>query len=191
LLCREKGVTISALCLEAGASRGALTDLKMGRIKSLSPKTLDAVAKYFDVSIDFLLGRPPFDFFALIERDRDNFFGQILDDPEEMKFCYGIDRDDPASATLQSIIEYIGSNYKAISMGAEGEWNFEWKDSIIRGNLLTGKKNPPAEAGDTGAGYSDEVRAIADDIMGLSPDRQEIARTLVASLKLQQQAQPQ
>ena len=52
-------------------------------------------------------------------------------------------------------------------------------------------RKAPAEAGDsTGASYSDEVRAIADDIMGLSPDRQEIARALVASLKQQQQTQP-
>ena len=56
-LCAEKGVNITELCRQSGASRGSLTDLKMGRKASLSAATLSKIATYFGVSVDYLLGK--------------------------------------------------------------------------------------------------------------------------------------
>lgn len=58
-LCAEKGVNITELCRQSGASRGSLTDLKMGRKASLSAATLSKIAAYFGVSVDYLLGNEP------------------------------------------------------------------------------------------------------------------------------------
>lgn len=55
-LCAGKGITITELCRQSGASRGSLTDLKMGRKASLSAATLSKIASYFGVSVDYLLG---------------------------------------------------------------------------------------------------------------------------------------
>lgn len=55
-LCSEKGINITELCRQSGASRGSLTDLKMGRKNSLSASTLSKIAVYFGVSVDYLLG---------------------------------------------------------------------------------------------------------------------------------------
>ncbi len=55
-LCSEKGVSITELCRQSGASRGSLTDLKMGRKNSLSAATLSKIAAYFGVSVDYLRG---------------------------------------------------------------------------------------------------------------------------------------
>ncbi len=55
-LCREKGITITQMCKESGTSRGSLSDLKTGRKKSLSIETLQKVADYFKVSVDYLVG---------------------------------------------------------------------------------------------------------------------------------------
>lgn len=57
LLCESKGINITKMCKESGASRGALSDLKMGRTKSLSSDTLNRLANYFGVSVDYLLGK--------------------------------------------------------------------------------------------------------------------------------------
>ena len=55
-LCSQKGINITTLCKESGASRGSLTDLKKGRKQSLSTDTLSKIAIYFNVSVDYLLG---------------------------------------------------------------------------------------------------------------------------------------
>ncbi len=54
-LCKKKGVNITTMCKETGASRGSLTDLKSGRKKSLSTYTISKIANYFNVSMDYIL----------------------------------------------------------------------------------------------------------------------------------------
>lgn len=55
LLCQQKGVTITDMCRLSGASRGSLTDLKMGRINTLKAETMKKIADYLEVSVDYLL----------------------------------------------------------------------------------------------------------------------------------------
>lgn len=55
-LCKEKGTNITAMCKASGVSRAPLTELKMGRSKTLSSATLSKIAAYFGVSVDYLLG---------------------------------------------------------------------------------------------------------------------------------------
>ena len=55
-LCADRGITGTKLCSELGISRGILTDLKMGRKKDLYATTAYKIAKYFGVSVGYLLG---------------------------------------------------------------------------------------------------------------------------------------
>lgn len=65
-LCRNRGITGGRLCTELGFSRSTLSDLKAGRINSLSSQKLQKIADYFSVSVDTLLtGEEP----ALTPRD--------------------------------------------------------------------------------------------------------------------------
>ena len=54
-LCRNRGTTGGRLCTELGFSRSTLSDLKAGRINSLSSQKLQKIADYFSVSVDTLL----------------------------------------------------------------------------------------------------------------------------------------
>lgn len=56
-LCVEKGIRPGRLCADLGLSRSLMTDLKMGRKKSLSAQTAQAVASYFGVTVGYLLGQ--------------------------------------------------------------------------------------------------------------------------------------
>ena len=55
-LCKGHGTNITAMCKAAGVSRAPLTELNMGRTKTLSSATLTKIATYFGVSVDYLLG---------------------------------------------------------------------------------------------------------------------------------------
>lgn len=53
----ERGIkNDTELCRISGASRAILTDLKMGRSKSLSTENAVKIAGVLDVSLDYLLG---------------------------------------------------------------------------------------------------------------------------------------
>ena len=54
-LCKQRGVNVTTMCKESGASRGSLTDLKNGRKQTLKYETLDKIASYFGTSVDILV----------------------------------------------------------------------------------------------------------------------------------------
>lgn len=55
-LCKGKGVSGYRLCKDTGIQPSILTDLKMGRQKSLSAVNAEKIATYFGVSVGYLLG---------------------------------------------------------------------------------------------------------------------------------------
>lgn len=55
-LCTQYNITPGKLCAELGISRGIITDLKAGRKKDPAATTAYKIAKYFGVSIGYLLG---------------------------------------------------------------------------------------------------------------------------------------
>lgn len=55
-LCDEKGVKPGKMCTEARVSKGLITDLKMGRKKTVHVETAQKIADYFGVTVDRVLG---------------------------------------------------------------------------------------------------------------------------------------
>ena len=55
-LCQRDGIRPGRLCDQLGLSRGLMTDLKMGRKKSVSARTAQKIAGFFGVSVGYLLG---------------------------------------------------------------------------------------------------------------------------------------
>lgn len=52
---REKGMTPSALCTKAGVTRSRMTELKNGKIKTLSTETLRRLALVLNTTVEELL----------------------------------------------------------------------------------------------------------------------------------------
>lgn len=52
-LCEQRNIKPGRICSDTGLSRGMMTDLKMGRTKSLSAKSTKVIADYFGVSVDY------------------------------------------------------------------------------------------------------------------------------------------
>lgn len=55
-LCQSNGISVGKMCNALSISRGNLTELKMGRIKTLNTENLTKISGYFGISIDYLLG---------------------------------------------------------------------------------------------------------------------------------------
>lgn len=56
-LCEAKSIRPGRLCDELGLSRSLMTDLKMGRKKTVNAETAQKIADFFGVSVGFLLGQ--------------------------------------------------------------------------------------------------------------------------------------
>lgn len=56
-LCKKEDIRPGALCAKLGISRSLITDLKMGRKKSISAETAQKLAGHFGVSVGYLLGQ--------------------------------------------------------------------------------------------------------------------------------------
>lgn len=91
-LCKENHVNITTMCKDSGASRASLTDLKMGRKQSLSADTLNKIARYFSVSVDYLIGNVSEPFFYL---DNERILSEInsYDETEKAPTDHGERKD--------------------------------------------------------------------------------------------------
>ena len=81
-LCASKGIRPGRLCQELQISRGLITDLKMGRKKSISAETAQKIAGYFGVSVAYLLGQGEQD---LLDEADIAFYGQFKELTDEQK----------------------------------------------------------------------------------------------------------
>lgn len=81
-LCDEKGVRPGRMCGDLGISRGLMTDLKMGRKKSVSAETAQKIATYLGVTVARLLGQESGD--VLDEVDV-AFYGEFKELTEEQR----------------------------------------------------------------------------------------------------------
>lgn len=56
-LCTQRGIRPGRLCNDLNLSRGLITDLKMGRKKTVNAETAQKIATYFGISVGQLLGQ--------------------------------------------------------------------------------------------------------------------------------------
>ena len=81
-LCEVKGIRPGRLCAELGLSRGLMTDLKMGRKKTVNAETAQKIAGYFGVSVGHLLGQEQSD---VLDQVDVAFYGDFKELNEEEK----------------------------------------------------------------------------------------------------------
>ena len=85
-LCERDGIRPGRLCDELGISRGLMTDLKMGRKKSVSAETAQKIASFFGVSVGVLLGQEDADSASIDLNQVDiAFYGEYKELTEEDK----------------------------------------------------------------------------------------------------------
>ncbi|MBQ8909719.1 MAG: helix-turn-helix transcriptional regulator [Oscillospiraceae bacterium] len=82
-LCTQRGIRPGRLCNELGLSRGLITDLKMGRKKSVNAETAQKIAAYFGVSVGQLLGQE--DGSDILQQADVAFYGEFKELNDEEK----------------------------------------------------------------------------------------------------------
>ena len=79
-LCQGKGIRPGRMCSELGLSRGLMTDLKMGRKKTLNADTAQKIAAYLGTTVGALLGSED-----ILDQVDVAFYGEYRELTEEQK----------------------------------------------------------------------------------------------------------
>lgn len=81
-LCNQRGIRPGRMCNDLDISRGLITDLKMGRKKTVNAETAQKIAAYFGISVGQLLGQEEGDILAQADVA---FYGDYKELSEEEK----------------------------------------------------------------------------------------------------------
>ena len=57
VFCRDKGVSVSGMCVALGMSKSIMSDLNSGKKDGLSQKTLAKISDFLEVPVDTLIGK--------------------------------------------------------------------------------------------------------------------------------------
>lgn len=142
ILCNERGVTPSRMCLDIGLSKSLITEIKAGRTKQLSAFTAAKISDYFSIPTDFLLERPPFDCWDLINEDRIGFLRSTGFDSTDLDLTWGIDIDNPDAASTHDFITFISQTIDFVAATEGGNWVVELKQAFQK------KEKAPAQEGE-------------------------------------------
>ena len=82
-LCAARGIRPGKMCNDLGLSRSLMTDLKMGRKKSVSAETARKIATFLEVSVEELLGGSPAR--DVLEEVDIAFYGDFVELTDEQK----------------------------------------------------------------------------------------------------------
>lgn len=81
-ICEQQGIRPGRMCNELGLSRGLMTDLKMGRKKTINAQTAQKIAGYLGVTVGNLLGEDDQD---LLDQVDVAFYGEYKELSDEEK----------------------------------------------------------------------------------------------------------
>ncbi len=81
-ICEQQGIRPGRMCNELGLSRGLMTDLKMGRKKTINAQTAQKIAGYLGVTVGHLLGEDGQD---LLDQVDVAFYGEYKELSDEEK----------------------------------------------------------------------------------------------------------
>ncbi len=177
VLCNEKGVTPSRMCLDIGLSKSLITEIKAGRTKQLSAFTAAKISDYFSIPTDFLLERPPFDCWDLINEDRIGLLRSTGFDSTDLDLTWGIDIDNPDATSMHDFITFISQTIDFVAATEGGNWVVELKQAFQK------KEKAPAPEGERKVSDEDIKFALWGDTSNITDDDLEDVKRYAAFIR--------
>ena len=86
-LCKMHNLSLNSVCVATGISRSTLSELKAGRIKSISSDNLAKIADYFKVPTDYILGKMD------TKSNELNEYLEVLASREDLRMLFKLAKD--------------------------------------------------------------------------------------------------
>lgn len=128
--CAIRSTSPSSVALQIGRSKSNVTGWRKGQIPSSD--TLTALAEKLNIPTDFLLERPPFNCWELINQNRKGFLYYVDVDPLVMELLWGIDPEHPDKAPTDMFIRFLRDAIISVRPTQEGDWVVEVQPTYKR-----------------------------------------------------------
>ncbi len=128
-LCDNAGISCNKAALAMGLSNATPTKWKK---TGATPdgSTIAKLTSYFDVPTDFLLERPPFDYWDMINQNRKGFLHYVDIDQDMLQIIWGISLEDPDAAPVKDFISFLSLAIENARPTSEGDWEIKLKPSF-------------------------------------------------------------
>lgn len=136
-LCKEKNVTSQQLEVDLGFGKGYISKLNTS---TPNASKIQQIADYLEVPLDFLLGRPPFDHWELINQNRRDFLRYVTEDPELLDLIWGIDYAHPEQTPAKDFISMLAQCVESAYPNEDGGWSV-----VMRPSKRVKEKTPTLE----------------------------------------------
>ncbi len=181
LLCDEKGVTPSRMCLDIGLSKSLITEIKSGRTKQLSASTATKISDYFAIPTDFLLDRPPFDYWEKINADRKKFLSHILISADALQTVWNISADNPQCTPIRDFLYFLFYAVESAVPVNDNVWDIKLKLAYKVRNME--KEKAPASEGERKVSDEDIKFALWGDTSNITDDDLEDVKRYAAFIR--------
>lgn len=146
-LCAANNLTPSGGAAAIGFNRATVTTWK-NTGKAPKGNILLKVAQYFEVPVDFLLQRPPFDYWEAINADRRGLIAATGIDHDLLKIVWGIDAFDPYACRLKDFVSFLSLELLSAIPLDDGSWGI-----VLRPEH---QKAPTQQPGERSTAQNDE-----------------------------------
>lgn len=135
-LCDSVGISCNKAALAMGLSNATPTKWKK---TGATPdgSTVAKLTAYFDVPTDFLLERPPFDCWDLINQNRKGFLHYVDIDPDMFQIIWGINPEDPDATPMKDFISFLSLVVESAQPTSEGDWKITLRPSFKKEKMPT------------------------------------------------------
>lgn len=176
------GTSPSAVAIQIGRSKSNVTGWKKGQIPSSD--TVTAIADALRVPTDFLLERPPFDCWELINQNRNGFLHYIDITPETLKLIWGIDPENPEAAPTEHFIRFLQNVVSEVRATEDGDWVVTLKEPYTHKKAPTLTKKDERDIAKDLENIMSDLEAGGDLMFDGDPMTPEARESIAAAMRL-------
>lgn len=180
--CAIRNTSPSAVALQIGRSKSNVTGWKKGQIPSSD--TLTALAEKLNIPTDFLLERPPFDCWDLIDQNRKGFLYYVDVDPLDLELMWGIDPDQPDKTPADMFIRFLRDAIISARPTQEGDWIVEVQPTYKREKAPTLTKKDERDIARDLEAIMAELEAGGDMMFDGDPMTPKARESIMSAMRL-------
>lgn len=173
-LCQQKGITAQQAEIKLEFAKGSISKLNLN---TPTAAKIQKIADYFEVPLDFLLGRSPFEHWEQINQNRQGFLRYVDEEADILDLVWGIDSKHPETAPVKDFISMLATCVETAVPNGDGSWAVKMRPSY------QSKEKAPTQEGERTISDKEIMFALWGDTTDVDEDDLEDVKRYAAFVR--------